>query len=84
MVDSHTFIQDYSSRAALAARPDLGEGGGLRPVVDLLVEQIEWVACSKRAVFVCFRACSWGVLVGQGGWVAGKEEAPGCGRDVCL
>ena len=25
----------------LAARPDLGEGGNLRPVVDLLVEQIE-------------------------------------------
>ena len=24
-----------------AARPDLGEGGNLRPVVDLLVEQIE-------------------------------------------
>jgi G3E family GTPase len=41
VVDSATFIQDYSSRASLAARPDLGEGGGLRPVVDLLVEQIE-------------------------------------------
>ncbi|PSC76572.1 cobalamin biosynthesis isoform A [Micractinium conductrix] len=41
VVDSHTFITDYSSRAALAARPDLGEGGGMRPVVDLLVEQIE-------------------------------------------
>lgn len=41
VVDSHTFIQDYSSRASLAARPDLGEGGNLRPVVDLLVEQIE-------------------------------------------
>ncbi|KAL4424848.1 hypothetical protein ABPG77_011098 [Micractinium sp. CCAP 211/92] len=41
VVDSHTFIQDYSSKAALAARPDLGEGGNLRPVVDLLVEQIE-------------------------------------------
>ncbi|KAL4855709.1 COBW domain-containing protein [Chlorella vulgaris] len=41
VVDSHTFIQDYSSRSSLAARPDLGEGGGLRPVVDLLVEQIE-------------------------------------------
>lgn len=24
-----------------AARPDLGDGGNLRPVVDLLVEQIE-------------------------------------------
>lgn len=41
VVDSHTFIQDYSSRASLAARPDLGDGGNLRPVVDLLVEQIE-------------------------------------------
>ena len=41
MVDSHTFIQDYSSRTTLAARPDLGDGGNLRPVVDLLVEQIE-------------------------------------------
>lgn len=29
------------SRAPLAARPDLGDGGSLRPVVDLLVEQIE-------------------------------------------
>ena len=43
VVDSHTFITDYSSRASLAARPDLGEGGSLRPVVDLLVEQIECV-----------------------------------------
>jgi G3E family GTPase len=41
VVDSHTFIQDWSSRAPLAARPDLGEGGNYRPVVDLLVEQIE-------------------------------------------
>lgn len=40
-VDSHTFITDYSSRQPLAMRPDLGEGGNLRPVVDLLVEQIE-------------------------------------------
>lgn len=41
IVDSGTFILDYSSCSALAARPDLGEGGTLRPVVDLLVEQIE-------------------------------------------
>ena len=41
IVDSGTFIQDYASRVPLAARPDLGEGGNLRPVVDLLVEQIE-------------------------------------------
>jgi len=41
IVDAGTFIQDYASRVPLAARPDLGEGGNLRPVVDLLVEQIE-------------------------------------------
>ena len=41
VVDAHTFIQDYSSRNPIMARPDLGEGGALRPVVDLLVEQIE-------------------------------------------
>lgn len=28
-------------RAPLASRPELGEGGTLRPVVDLLVEQVE-------------------------------------------
>jgi G3E family GTPase len=43
IVDAGTFIRDYSSRSPLAARPDLGEGGNLRPVVDLLVEQIECV-----------------------------------------
>lgn len=43
IVDAGTFIQDYASRVPLAARPDLGEGGNLRPVVDLLVEQIECV-----------------------------------------
>ena len=32
---------DYESRTPLMARPDLGDGGSLRPVVDLLVEQIE-------------------------------------------
>jgi G3E family GTPase len=41
VVDSATFIHDYSSRAPLAARPELGDGGGMRPVVDLLVEQVE-------------------------------------------
>jgi G3E family GTPase len=41
VVDSATFITDYSTRAPLAARPDLGDGGGMQPVVDLLVEQIE-------------------------------------------
>lgn len=37
VVDSSTFITDYASRAPLASRPELGEGGNLRPVVDLLV-----------------------------------------------
>jgi G3E family GTPase len=41
VVDSMTFIKDYSSRAPVAARPELGDGGGMRPVVDLLVEQVE-------------------------------------------
>jgi G3E family GTPase len=41
VVDSGTFIADYASRAPLASRPELGDGGNLRPVVDLLVEQIE-------------------------------------------
>jgi len=45
VVDSATFIADYSTRAPVAARPDLGEGGGMQPVVDLLVEQIE---CGPR------------------------------------
>jgi hypothetical protein len=36
-VDSSTFIKDFASRQPLAARPDLGDGGNLRPVVDLLV-----------------------------------------------
>ena len=45
IVDSGTFIADFASRAPLAARPDLGEGGNLRPVVDLLVEQIECAPC---------------------------------------
>lgn len=40
LVDSGTFIQDYASRMPLAARPELGEGGNMRPVVDLLVEQV--------------------------------------------
>lgn len=33
IIRTHTWL--------VAARPDLGEGGNLRPVVDLLVEQIE-------------------------------------------
>lgn len=41
VVDSGTFLQDYATRLPLASRPDLGDGGNLRPVVDLLVEQVE-------------------------------------------
>ena len=42
VVDSATFIKDYSSKAPMSMRPDLGDGGANhRPVVDLLVEQIE-------------------------------------------
>ena len=41
VVDSATFIRDYSTRVPVSAHPELGEGGNLRPVVDLLVEQVE-------------------------------------------
>lgn len=42
VVDSHTFIQEFACRNPLATRPDLGGDQSLfRPVVDLLVEQIE-------------------------------------------
>lgn len=41
VVDCSTFLKDWATRACLAQRPDLGDGGNLRPVVDLLVEQIE-------------------------------------------
>lgn len=50
VVDSATFIADYSTRAPVAARPDLGDGGGMQPVVDLLVEQIE---CVLTTVVIC-------------------------------
>lgn len=50
MVDSGSFFADWSSKAPLAARPDLGEGGNLRPVVDLLVEQIECASALLLAV----------------------------------
>jgi len=45
VVDSATFIKDFSSKAPVGARPDLGEGGNMRPVVDLLVEQVECADC---------------------------------------
>jgi G3E family GTPase len=42
VVDSDTFIQEYACRNPVATRPDLGgDDSGWRPVVDLLVEQIE-------------------------------------------
>lgn len=40
VVMANTMLTD-PLECPLAARPDLGEGGNLRPVVDLLVEQIE-------------------------------------------
>lgn len=44
VVDASSFPALYGARGPLASRPDLGDGGGLRPVVDLLVEQLECVA----------------------------------------
>jgi G3E family GTPase len=42
VVDSHTFIQEFACRNPIATRPDLGGDQSMfRPVVDLLVEQIE-------------------------------------------
>lgn len=42
VVDAATFVTDFGSKAPLTMRPDLADGGGnARPVVDLLVEQIE-------------------------------------------
>lgn len=41
LVDTSSFIKDYSTKLPLASRPELGDGGNMRPVVDLLVEQIE-------------------------------------------
>eukprot|EP01025_Chloroclados_australasicus_P024191 TRINITY_DN2434_c0_g1_i4.p1 TRINITY_DN2434_c0_g1~~TRINITY_DN2434_c0_g1_i4.p1 ORF type:complete len:492 (-),score=62.23 TRINITY_DN2434_c0_g1_i4:389-1762(-) len=41
VVDSASFIANYSSRTSVMARPDLGVGDNVRPVVDLLVEQVE-------------------------------------------
>ena len=40
MLEAKSTLTDPLKRP-FAARPDLGEGGNLRPVVDLLVEQIE-------------------------------------------
>ncbi|GFH32607.1 CobW C-terminal domain-containing protein, partial [Haematococcus lacustris] len=47
LVDASTFVASFASRQPLAARPDLGDGGTLRPVVDLLVEQVE---CSDYVI----------------------------------
>jgi G3E family GTPase len=43
VLDCGSFLADYASRAPVMSRPKLGEGGNLRPVVDLLVEQLECV-----------------------------------------
>lgn len=59
MVDSGSFFVDWSSKAPLAARPDLGEGGNLRPVVDLLVEQIECAPVHCQALIaMMMQACA--------------------------
>jgi hypothetical protein len=49
VLDCGSFLADYASRAPVMSRPELGEGGNLRPVVDLLVEQLECVAAFRRA-----------------------------------
>lgn len=42
IVDGHTFIKEYADRNPCATRPDLGgDDSSFRPVVDLLVEQVE-------------------------------------------
>jgi hypothetical protein len=57
VLDCSSFLADYSSRAPVMARPELGEGGNLRPVVDLLVEQLECVphCCAGTACTACLR-----------------------------
>eukprot|EP00210_Caulerpa_lentillifera_P007788 g7432.t1 len=48
VVDASTFITDFASKLPLAMRPDLNDGAtSYRPVVDLLVEQVE---CSDIVV----------------------------------
>lgn len=53
MLDCSSFLADYSSRAPVMSRPELGEGGNLRPVVDLLVEQLECVLSHSVAQTLC-------------------------------
>ena len=68
VVDSATFIHDYSSRAPIAGRPDLGDGGGLRPVVDLLVEQVEcadFIVLNKIDMLDPHTLDSLGAIVGS-------------------
>ena len=65
VVDSHTFIKEYGDRNPVATRPDLGgDDSAFRPVVDLLVEQVE--VCSLNcnlaqfylhALLRCVRLC---------------------------
>lgn len=58
VVDASSFPALYGARGPLASRPDLGDGGGLRPVVDLLVEQLE-CAESARVVHSLQLYTSW-------------------------
>eukprot|EP00210_Caulerpa_lentillifera_P007760 g7405.t1 len=41
VVDASTFITNFASKLPLAMRPEMGEKTPVRPVVDLLVEQVE-------------------------------------------
>lgn len=41
VVDASAFGEHYASKQMLVEKPELGEGGGRRPVVDLLIEQVE-------------------------------------------
>jgi len=66
VVDGSTFAKDFASRLPLATRPDLGDGGGLRPVVDLLVEQVECadvVVVNKADLLPEGKAASLGQVV---------------------
>lgn len=84
LVDCGTFIADYASRAPLAARPELGEGGNMRPVVDLLVEQVQsrysaWLlhtALAQSGCVLCILSCSVVCLRRGRSWA----RAATCGR----
>lgn len=61
VLDCSSFLANYASRAPIMARPELGEGGNLRPVVDLLVEQLECVSAASH----CFAGCPLSGHAGQ-------------------